>query len=167
LITSAAARIFPDYRSVLLVCYEEEVSGEGYFAGMARQFSGRQRDALLMIVRMEQIPARVLHALIVRHGIAANDAATLYAEGEAEAARSKGMSWDALTRSMADEYPVYKKEFDQLERLAPAEDRAPVAIAAEHERVLIEFGRREVSGDPRSIEKLKQFLARYGGDSAG
>jgi hypothetical protein len=120
-----SARVFPDYPAALRTCFEEEISGEGYFTGLAAQFSGRPRDALLMMARMERVTAAALRPLIARHGIPTADEAALSAEGAAEAAAQAGLTWEDLTRRMAAEYPAYMAEFDQLLRLAPAADQAP------------------------------------------
>lgn len=155
------ARSFPDYHSALLTCYEEEVSGEGYFACLSEQFSGRPADALLMIAQMERATARALRVLIDRHGIRTAEVQTLMVRGQADAAMDSNITWDGLTRIMAEEYPAYMEEFSQLERLAPMADQAQVAIAIEHELALITFGRLEVAGDRQSLEPIAQFLARY------
>lgn len=157
------ARTFPDYASALLATYEEEISGEGYFAGLAGQLSGRPREALLLIARMERATAKVLRPLIERHGLATADPAALMARGAAAAEGQRGITWESLVRRMADEYPAYMDELEQLARLAPDEDQAAIAIAAEHELALIELGRREVAGDPRSLEPIERFVAKHGG----
>lgn len=157
-----SARVFADYHTALLISYEEEVSGEGYFAGLATHFSGRPRDALQLIARMERVTATALQGLVARHAIAASDRAALLAQGEAEAARQQGLTWGDLTRAMAEDYPAFMKEFDQLQELAPMSDHAPIAIALQHERALIDFARREVAGDSRSLEPILLFLARHG-----
>ncbi len=156
-----SARVFPDYHAALRTCFEEEISGEGYFTGLARQFSGRPREALLMMVRMERVTAAALRPLIGRYGIAAADEASLFAQGAAEAAAQAGLTWEGLTGRMAAEYPAYMEEFDQLLRLAPAADRAPAALAAEHERALIDFARQETAGHASSLEPMARFLARH------
>ena len=162
-----SARVFPDYPSALRICFEEEIAGEGYFTGLAGQFSGRPREALLMMVRMERVTAAALRPLIARHAIPTADDATLFAEGAAEAAAQAGITWEAFTRSMAEAYPAYMAEFDQLLRLAPAADHAPAALAADHERALIDFARRETAGDPASLAPMEAFLARHEGGGAG
>jgi hypothetical protein len=162
-----SARVFSDYHAALRVAYEEEIAGEGYFTGLAAQFSGRPRDALLLMARMERVTAAALRPLIARHGIAVADAAALFAEGAAEAAAQAGITWEELTRRMAEDYQVYMAEFDQLRRLAPETDQAPATLAAEHERALIDFGRREAAGDPASLAPLEAFLARQEGGGAG
>jgi dimethylamine/trimethylamine dehydrogenase len=154
-------RVFPDYATALRLCYEEELSGEGYFAGLAGQFTGRPRDALLLMARMERVTAAALRAPLARHRIAAADDAALIARGAAEASAQAGIAWEALTRRMAEDYPAYLEEFGQLLRLAPAADAAPAALALEHERVLIDFAHREIAGDPASLAPLEAFLARH------
>ncbi len=156
------ARIFPDYQSALLICYQEEISGEGYFAGLADQFSGRPREALLMMARMERVTAAVLRPLITAHGLRTEDEAALLAGGRAEAVRQRGITWERFTAGMAEEYHIYMDEFDQLSRLAPEADQAAASIASDHEQALIDFARREVAGDPESLKPIEQFLARHG-----
>jgi hypothetical protein len=162
-----AARVFPDYESALVTAYEEEISGEGYFAGLAEQFSGRPRDALLMMARVERVTASALRPLVESHSLVTREEAALLARGMAEAGRQRGISWVDLTSSMADEYPVFMAEFELLSRLAPPGDRPRVAIAAEHELALIAFARGESAGDPGSLEPIEQFLTRHDGPRAG
>lgn len=157
---ASAARIFPDYGSALLTAYEEEVTGEGYFAGLADQFSGRPREALLVMARVERVTASALRPLIACQGLSTAAETVLLARGRAQAEMQRGMTWDSLTRGMADEYPVYVEEFAQLCRLAPPADRPTALIALEHEQVLIDAARREVAGDPDSLAPLYAFLAR-------
>ena len=156
-----ASRIFPDYHAALRVCYEEEISGEAYFTSLAAHFPGRHRDALLMMARMERITAAALRVLIARHDIKPASHDSLIDRGGQDAARQQGISWDSLTRAMAEEYPAYVDEFEQLEKLAPAADQAPIAIAVQHEHALIAFARREVAVDPKSLEPMLLFLAEH------
>ncbi len=159
---AVSARIFPDYHSALLICYEEEVSGEGYFAGLADQFTGRPREALLMIAHMERVTAAVLRPLIAVHGLRTEDQSALLARGRAEAGRQQGITWESLTRRMAEDYHVYMDEFDQLSRLAPEADQVTASIASDHEQALIDFARLETAGDPESLKPIEKFLARHG-----
>jgi len=158
-----SARLFPDYSSALMTCYEEEISGEGYFAGLADQFSGRPRQALLMMASVEHVTAAALRPLIISHGLRTADEAGLFASGRAEARRQQGITWESLTAGMAEDYPVYLEEFDQLSRLAPPADLRTVSIALYHEQVLIDFARSEAAGDPESLKPIVQFLARHDG----
>lgn len=74
-----AARIFPDCAAALLTAYEEEIAGEGCFAALADQFSGRPRQALLTLARLEHVTARTLRPLIESHGLRAESQAELLA----------------------------------------------------------------------------------------
>lgn len=109
-----AARIFPDYATALLTAYEEEIAGEGYFAALADQFSGRPRQALLTLARLEHVTGRTLRPLIESHGTRAESQAELLARGEAEAEAQRGIAWDILTRGMASDDPRDIAEFDLL-----------------------------------------------------
>jgi len=157
---TSAARIFADYAAALLTAYEEEIAGEGYFAGLVDQFSGRPREALLLMVRVERVTASALRPLIACHGLSTEAETVLLARGRAQAEMQRGITWESLTRGMADEYPVFLEEFAQLCRLAPPADRLTVLIALEHEQVLIDAARREAAGDPESLAPLYAFLAR-------
>jgi dimethylamine/trimethylamine dehydrogenase len=160
---ASTARIFPDYASALLIAYEEEVSGEGYFAGLADQFTGRPREALLLMARVERVTASALRQLIVNHGLSTEAEAVLLARGRAQAEMQRGITWESLTASMAEDYPVFMEEFGQLSQLAPETERERTLMASEHELALIAFAQREVSGDPGSLTTLEQFLSRHDG----
>lgn len=163
---TSAARIFPGYAAALLTAYEEEIAGEGYFAGLADQFSGRPRQTLLRIARMERVTAGILRPLVESHRLRAAGQAELLARGRAEADAQRGIAWDRLTLGMASDYPRYIAEFDQLSRLAPPADRTRVAVAVEHELALIDFARREAAGDAGSLEPVERFLSRHDGTGA-
>jgi len=60
---------------------------------------------------------------------------------------------------MCRSFPAYIDEFEALEALAPAADRAALQRLTEHEHAAIAFLRRERAGDPASTEPLHAYLA--------
>ena len=86
-------RAFPDYAAALLSAYEEEVSGEAYFAALAAMHSGRARDSLTLMAEMERATARALEPLLEAAIVRPADRSALLEEGRAEAQELAGQSW--------------------------------------------------------------------------
>lgn len=154
-------REFSDYRTALILSYDEEISGEAYFERLATFFAGRSSQALLLLARIERVTAAAIRPLLDRHGFVATDHSRLRADGLAEANRKSGVSWQELVEGMAVDFPAFVEEFEQVERLAPASDRELIRVLTDHEVAGIEFARREVTADPRSLDPLKDFLKAY------
>ena len=156
------ARLFEDYNAALLLFAEEEISGEAYFARLASFHSGRQSHALLLLARMESVVASAARTLLVRHGLATADASALRGAGQAEADAKAGTPWRDLVAEMTADFPAFVEEFEQVERLAPADERAVVRIFTKHEVAALEFARLEAGGNVDSLAPLERFLAEHG-----
>jgi dimethylamine/trimethylamine dehydrogenase len=55
-------------------------------------------------------------------------------------------------------YPGYLDEFLALQAMAPREDLLALKILTDHEVAAIDFARREIAGDPDSLDSLNQYL---------
>ena len=154
-------RRYTDVRAALQLSYEEEISGAAYFAHLASLFEGRPHEALMLLARIEAVTAAAIRPLVVHYGIEPQPSATLRAAGRAEAERRRGQSWAMLVAEMARDFPAYVVEFDEIIALAPAEDRAGLAVLRDHEVAAVDFAQMERAGDPGSLSPLHDFLARY------
>ena len=154
-------RVFSDYEAALLLSYEEEISGEAYFARLAELYSGRQSQALLLLAKIERCTAFTIRPLMDRHRLVAADPVELRAVGRAEAETHIGDTWQTLVAGMVSKFPDFVEEFEQIERLAPAEDSELIGVLKAHEIAAIEFVRKEAKGAPNSLAPLEAFLAGH------
>jgi dimethylamine/trimethylamine dehydrogenase len=156
-----APRSFADFGTALLVAYEEEVVGEGYFGGLALQHPpGPIAEALLLLRDLEVVTAAAILPLIRRHGLTPRPRATLLAEGLQEARRTSDRPWAELLAEMAQDYDAYMDEFAALERLAPAADHHLTRCLSDHEAAIIAFAKAELAGDADPMSLLRAAIAR-------
>ena len=158
---NAAPRPIADYTQALVMSLEEEISGEVYFARLATFFSGRERQALLMLAAVEAATAEAMRPLAVRRNLQVSNFAKLQAAGLAEADSRRNLSWAQLIAEMVSTFPAYVEEFECIERLAPADDRHVIQILIAHEVAAVSFAKLEANGDPDSLRPLEEFLARH------
>ncbi|MCX8508558.1 MAG: hypothetical protein ORN49_06740 [Rhodobacteraceae bacterium] len=156
-------RSFPDYAAALRTAYEEEVSGESYFARLAEFHPGRAAEALRLMARMERVTAAAVKPAIRRHAIPCTDPDQLRSEGRAEADRMAGWSWDRLVRDMRDNFAPYVTEFERLAARAPDADKPATRLLVDHERAIIRFAELDAAGDLESHTPLLAYLARFAG----
>lgn len=140
---------------------EEEISGEVYFARLAEFFSGRRKQALLMLAEIEAVTAEAIRPLAKSHRLQIAAPDKLHATGLAEADGRRGLSWGALIDEMATTFPAYVEEFEAIERLAPAEDGKAIKILVDHEVAAVSFATLEAQADPASLRPLEEFLSRH------
>lgn len=153
-------RVFADENAALLNAYEEEVSGAVYFASLAAQYNGRAREALTLMVEMEQETARLLRPVIDSAGLCPRDSGELAREGHGEAEALRGTSWDALLTSMRDDYDAYVAEFEAVRAAAPPRFRDRAELLVAHEVAIIDFARAELAGEADSLSCLRGYLTK-------
>ncbi|MCB2129647.1 MAG: hypothetical protein KDE03_11350 [Rhodobacteraceae bacterium] len=157
---SAKPRKFSDFATALKTAYEEEVSGEAFFAALGQHMGGRAAEVLTIFSEIEHVTALAVAPLIRRHDIAHRSRAELVAEGKDEAAGLNSVEWaDFLARVVSD-YPAYVHEFETLRDSAGSEDRTVLQLLVEHEVAMLDFARLEVAGTPDATAPLRAFLAR-------
>lgn len=156
-----APRAFTDYRSALLMAVQEEIAGEAYFARLAELHGGRARLALTLLARVEAATAVATLPLLARHGIASAPAESLQHAGRAEADRDGRTPWPQFVAAMAETYPAFTAEFEQIAALAPPEDAALCAVLVDHEVAVVDFARLETEGNADSLAPLEAFLTRH------
>lgn len=68
------------YLQTLLTYYEEEVSGEAYFLGLAEHFAEHQK--LTLLAKVERYAAQSVLPLLEKYALSPRDESILKAEGE-------------------------------------------------------------------------------------
>lgn len=146
------------YRETLCRYYEEEIEGEAWFSELAAHVDDpHARNCLLLLAQVERHAADAVLPLIVRHGIAPGDAATLFASGIA-AAKDGPKDWAALCTEMRRDFPGYIDEFRALEAIGPPEDRPRLRFLTEHEVAALRFLELEKEGAADSTAPLRRYL---------
>jgi hypothetical protein len=152
------ARTFADIGSALLNAYEEEVSGEAYFAALAEQHDGRAREALMLIAEMEVVTARLFRPVIDAAGLHPRSAEELVREGRDDAEALRGTSWTEFLASMRDGYDAYVTEFKGIRAAVKPDFRPHADLLIAHEVAIIDFARAELAGDGNSLSYLHRYL---------
>ncbi len=155
------ARAFGSFEEGFRMAYEEEISGEIYFARLAEFQSGRARQALELMAAMEVVTARTIEPVLARNGIATTPLDQLRREGRAEADRLADVSATELFTIMRDTYDAYVTEFEDALAQAPEADKPAIQILIDHEVAIIDFARAELEGDTDSLKPLQDYLARF------
>lgn len=157
------ARAFATFKEGFRVAYEEEIAGETYFARLAEFQTGRAREALELMAKMEVVTARAIEPVLARNGIATAPVDQLRKEGITEADLLANVSATDLFTTMRDTYDAYVTEFEQTLARAPDADKPAMQILIDHEVALIDFARAELQGDAGSLKPLQDYLARFAG----
>ena len=145
-----------NYLQTLLRYYEEEISGEAYFYGLAEHFSEREKTILL--ARIERHAAAAVEPLLEKYGLKPADEAALEREGKSHVELHQSCSWTQFMTYITERYPLYVDDFTALERMAPAEDQTALKKLTDHEVVVIDFALKELAGDADSADLLLQYL---------
>jgi hypothetical protein len=153
-------RVFPSFKAALAVAFEEEASGQAYFAALATHRSGREREALELFVRLEELATRALQPMVTAHECAVFTPHGMHRQGEREAASLASFTWPQLLERMVREYPAYVAEFEELVGMAPDADRSTLQLLVDHQMAMIEFARRELAGEPDATAPLISMIER-------
>jgi len=145
-----------DYLQTLLLYYEEEISGEAYFYGLAEHFSEREKTILL--ARIERHAAAAVEPLLEKYGLKPRDDTTLECEGRSHVDRHQSFSWLQFMTYVVERYPLYTEDFLALERMAPAADQSALKKLTAHEVAVVDFAKLELAGDADSVDLLLQYL---------
>ena len=146
------------YLQTLLTYYEEEVSGEAYFLGLAEHFPEHQK--LMLLAKVERYAGQSILPLLEKYALSPRDESILKAEGEEAILQHQNLGWLQFMAHIVQRYPSYLDEFSALETMAPKEDLLVLKILTDHELAAIDFAKREIAGDLDSVESLNQYLKR-------
>ncbi len=145
-----------NYLKTLLQYYEEEISGEAYFYGLAEHFS--ERDKTILLARIERHAAVAVEPLLKKYGLRPADEASLAREGRCYIELHQSWSWTQFMNYIVERYPLYLDDFTALEQMAPDEDQAALKKLTDHEVAVIEFAKKELAGEADGVNLLHQYL---------
>ena len=145
-----------EYLDTLLKYFEDEISGEAYFYGLAEHFAEREKTILL--ARVERRAAEAVRPLLQKYGLEPREESAIHAQGKSYVEVHRSYSWHEFMTYIIKRYPGYLDDFANLENLAPAEDLPALNILTEHEVAVIEFAEMELAGDPDSLIPLNRYL---------
>ena len=144
------------YLQTLLLYYEEEISGEAYFYGLAEHSS--EPDKMILLGRIERHAAMAVESLLEKYGLKPRDENTLAQEGLGHVALHQSYSWRQFMSYIVERYPLYLDDFNALKQMAPVEDRDALQRLTDHEIVVIDFAKQELAGNTDSLATLRRYL---------
>ena len=145
------------YLDTLLRYFEDEVSGEAYFYGLAEYFVERKKTILL--ARVERRAAEAVRPLLHKYGLEPREESVIHDQGKGYVKKHQSYSWHEFMTYIIKRYPGYLDDFKGLENMAPAEDLPALNILTDHEVAVIEFAKMELAGNPDSLLPLNRYLA--------
>lgn len=145
------------YLQTLLTYYEEEISGESYFYGLAEHFS--EKDKTILLAKIERVAAKAVEPLLKKYNLVARNKRVLHLEGLSHVDQHQSYSWSQFMSHIVERYPGYLDEFEGLEAMAPKDDLPALKRLTEHEIVVIDFAHKELAGDQGSIDPLIGYLS--------
>jgi dimethylamine/trimethylamine dehydrogenase len=146
-----------EYLDTLLKYFEDEISGEAYFYGLAEHFAEREKTILL--ARVERHAAESVRPLLDKYGLEPRDETVIHNQGKGYVQKHQAYSWPEFMTYIIKRYPGYLDEFKGLEDMAPREDLPALNILTDHEVAVIEFAKMELAGNPDSLLPLIRYLA--------
>ena len=149
-----------EYLDTLLLYFEEEIIGEGYFLGLAKRFPDQdQREKMTYLAKVERCAANGVRPLLHKYGLKPRLDAELFECAKEDIEQSFSLGWKGLIDHMVESYPNYMPEFRALEAMAPNEDIASLRRLTAHEVAAIEFAKLEQAGDNNSLRPLQVYIA--------
>ncbi len=146
-----------EYLDTLLAYYEAEIGGEAYFEALAEHFD--ESEKVLLLARVERHAADAVQPLLEKYGLVPRSEAAIKRERRIYLALHQSYSWLEFMTYMVERYPGYLDEFRSLEQMAPVADSPALRVLTNHEVAVIEFAKREIAGDPGSLNPLHEYLA--------
>ncbi len=145
------------YLDTLLKYFEEEISGEAYFYGLAEHFVEREKTILL--ARVERRAAEAVRPLLQKYGLEPRDESVIHNQGKGYVEVHRSYSWPEFMTYIIKRYPGYLDDFAGLENMAPREDLPALHRLTDHEVAVIDFAKMELAGNPDSLLPLNRYLA--------
>lgn len=147
------------YLETLLLYYEEEIEGDGYFRAFANRLDDPDhKKKMILMADVERHAAAEVAPLLAKYNLRPRPESDLVSDGQ-EAAQRADPDWEASLAEMRKTFPGYIDDFLNLEAMAPQEDRAHLAFLTDHEYAAIEFLELEAAGSQDSAAPLRAYLA--------
>ncbi len=136
------------YRREIQAAYVGEIWGAAFFEALSEQVSLTPiRDRLLMLSRLESMTRDRLRPIAERLGLDTTVDPKDMAEGEALAAQWAGIDRREFARRLHEMVSDYVVRYDSLLKEATTADTEALTFLAAHERALLVFSERELSGE--------------------
>lgn len=145
-----------EYLKTLLRYYEEEVSGEYYFRGLAAYFD--EKEKLILLAMVERRAAESVCSLIKKYRLTPKSNQQLKQEGQGHVLLHESYTWSEFIEYIIKRYPGYLNDFANLKAMAPEDDWPQLDVLTQHEVAAIEFAQKEHANDPESIQPLLTYL---------
>lgn len=166
---SAAPRTFASFEVAFAMAFEEEISGETFFAALAETEPDPRRAALwAKVALIENRTIAALRPLAEALGLTPTDEAEVRRIGRDEAAEWRALPFAEVMAIMVRDYPTgYLAEFKAMVPNAPAQAKAAVQLLIDHEVAIIDMARVELSGIGNPAAPLDAYLHDLAGLTAG
>ena len=147
------------YLETLLLYYEEEIMGEGYFIALSEHFTEpHQKEKMLLMAKVESYAAKAILPLLRKYKLIPRENRLLKDIGKKGLKKVSHLTWEEFIHDIYVKFPKYLVEFDELERIAPESDIGMLKTLTDHEVAAIEFARLEMEGNTNSIDPLMQYM---------
>jgi dimethylamine/trimethylamine dehydrogenase len=153
-------RPYTSFEHGFAVAFEEELSGETYFAALSEAQPDPRRAAIWAKFALIELHTHTaLRPLADRLGLAPADPDAVLQSGRDEAVTWAALDWHDIMALMVRDYPAYVTEFEAVKAMAPPEMQAALQLLIDHEVAFIDFAHAELAGDPASAAPLDAYLA--------
>ena len=166
---NAKARQFDSFDAAFAMAFEEEVSGETFFAALGETEPDPLRAALwVKVALIENRTVAALRPLAEALGVTPTDAAEVRRIGRDQAREWQALPFAEVMAIMVREYPSgYLAEFKAMLPAAPALAVASVRLLIDHEVAIIDMARVELSGTGDPAVPLDAYLGYLAGWTGG
>lgn len=166
---NAKARQFDSFDAAFAMAFEEEVSGETFFAALGETEPDPRRAALwVKVALIENRTVAALRPLAEALGVTPTDEAEVRRIGRDQAREWQALPFAEVMAIMVRDYPTsYLAEFEAMLPLAPAQAVSAVQLLIDHEIAIIDMARVELSGKGDPAAPLDAYLNYLAGWTAG
>ena len=147
------------YLETLLLYYEEEIMGEGYFTALSEHFvEPHQKEKMLLMAKVESYAAEAIEPLLLKYDLVPRDFSLLREMGREGLKKICHLTWEEFIDGICDNFPKYLIEFGDLEEMAPKDDLQLLKILTYHEVAAIEFAKLERAKKVNSTDPLMKYM---------
>ena len=157
---NAKARQFASFNAAFAMAFEEEVSGETFFAALGESEPDPRRAALwAKVALIENRTVAALRPLAEALGVTPADEAEVRRTGREQAVAWQALPFAEVMAIMVRDYPTgYLAEFEAMLPVAPAQAMSAVQLLIDHEVAIIDMARAELSGSGDPNAPLDVYL---------
>lgn len=158
---TATARRFDSFEQAFALSFEEEISGETYFATLAEaELDPRNAAIFAKLARIEAETVAALRPLATALGLAPVNEVAIQRNGRDSAHNRKGQPFSDFMAHIVRDYPAYVDEFAQLHELCPPEAKTLAQLLTDHEIAMIDMAHIFLAGVGDPHAPLDAYLAQ-------